>query len=396
MATRGSKVRGARDCRRRPRPRGALDGVRSDASRGAIVRAGTVGRVDRRRRGVGQRGAEPGKGTMGAAAASGCVAALAALSSSLERRRCPARSSATASSRRGASPVVYTECVARFGAVAKPSLPSAVLTVRERVGRALETAGFPPASRPRSRSSGRRSRRGRRDRRPRRSIERRRLPGPARGRRHRRDPTAWSSRRGWSVPVNEVPSGAFVALSSDASDADLIGLVLSPGSSGTSVAHVNGGAWLGVHRQAVNDDGHGLGAARQALVRRPRARSRFSSRGFGGESRRLAAESSRPPTAAALGGDVACELAEWSPVAEPLPRHVEVLAVTERRRGMEDRGGRGGGPRPVLSLWFRVRGGGRRRRRGRTARRRDDDGVAGAIARVDGEDRHAARVAASG
>ena len=124
------------------------------------------------------------------------------------------------------------------------------------------------------------------------------------------------------------------------------------------MAHVNGGAWLGVHRQAVNDDGHGLGAARRTLVdESPGALSFLVARGSAASLRRLAAESSRPPTAAALGGDVACELAEWSPVAEPLPRHVEVLAVTERAplgwRIEGDEGGGTGGR--FCPLWFRVR-----------------------------------------
>ena len=335
----------------------------SDASHGAIVRGGYrsgawIGGVA----GLVNAARSRGKGTMGAAAASGCVAALAAF---VILARAPSLSYRGMVGHGLIAPrcfagEVYTECVARFGAVANPSLPSAVLTVRERVGRALETErGSPPREPPPI------------------EVEWAALApedveivarvAPSNGAASRgllvddgigMTPHAWSSRRGWSVPVNEVPSGAFVALSSDANDADLLGLVLSPGSAATSVAHVNGGAWLGVHRQAVNDDGHGLGAARRTLVdESPGALSFLVARGSAASLRRLAAESSRPPTAAALGGDVACELAEWSPVAEPLPRHVEVLAVTERaplgwRTGGDEGGGAGG---RFCPLWFRVR-----------------------------------------
>ena len=337
----------------------------SDASHGSIVRGGYrsgawIGGVA----GVVNAARSRGKGTMGGAAASGCVAALAAF---VTLARAPSLSYRGMVGHGLIAPrcfagEVYTECIARFGAVANPSLPSAVLTVRERAGRALETErGSPPREPPPIEvewaalapedveivarvvpSNG--------------AASRGLLVDDGIGVTHH----AWSSRRGWSVPANEVPSGAFVALSSDASDADVLGLVLSPGSAATSVAHVNGGAWLGVHRQAVNDDGHGLGAARRTLVdESPGALSFLVARGSVASLRRLAAESSRPPTAAALGGDVACELAEWSPVAEPLPRHVEVLAVTERaplgwRIGGDEGGGRGLGG-GFCPLWFRVR-----------------------------------------
>lgn len=337
----------------------------SDASHGSIVRGGYrsgawIGGIA----GVVNAARSRGKGTMGGAAASGCVAALAAF---VTLARAPSLSYRGMVGHGLIAPrcfagEVYTECIARFGAVANPSLPSAVLTVRERAGRALETErGSPPREPPPIEvewaalapedveivarvvpSNG--------------AASRGLLVDDGIGVTHH----AWSSRRGWSVPANEVPSGAFVALSSDASDADVLGLVLSPGSAATSVAHVNGGAWLGVHRQAVNDDGHGLGAARRTLVdESPGALSFLVARGSVASLRRLAAESSRPPTAAALGGDVACELAEWSPVAEPLPRHVEVLAVTERaplgwRIGGDEGGGRGLGG-GFCPLWFRVR-----------------------------------------
>ena len=365
----------------------------SDASHGAIVRGGyRSGAWIGGAAGLVNAARSRGKGTMGGAAASGCVAALAAF---VTLARAPSLSHRGMVGHGLIAPrcfagEVYTECVARFGAVANPSLPSAVLTVRERTHRSpsLETEGDPVN--------------------PRRIRETETLNpnpnpievewaafapedveivarvAPSNGAASRGllvddgigvTPHTWSSQRGWSVPANELPSGAFVALSPDPTSADVLGLVLSPGSAATSVAHVNGGAWLGVHRQAVNDDGHGLGAARRTLVdESPGALSFLVARGSVASLRRLAAESSRPATASSLGAlDAACELAEWSPVAEPLPRHVEVLAVTERAplgwtsmggadegRGLGGTGNEGGGLGGTAvpgfcPLWFRVR-----------------------------------------
>lgn len=363
----------------------------SDASHGAIVRGryrsgawigGAAGLVNAAR--------SRGKGTMGGAAASGCVAALAAF---VTLARAPSLSHRGMVGHGLIAPrcfagEVYTECVARFGTVANPSLPSAVLTVRERTHRSpsVETEGDPVDPR-----------RIRETLNPNpnpievewaafapEDVEIVARVAPSNGAASRGllvddgigvTPHAWSSRRGWSVPANELPSGAFVALSPDPTSADVLGLVLSPGSAATSVAHVNGGARLGVHRQAVNDDGHGLGAARRTLVdESPGALSFLVARGSVASLRRLAAESSRPATVASLGAlDAACEIAEWSPVAEPLPRHVEVLAVTERAPlgwtsmgGADEGGGLGGtgneggglGGTAVpgfCPLWFRVR-----------------------------------------
>ena len=186
-------------------------------------------------------------------------------------------------------------------------------------------------------------------------------------------PHAWSSRRGWSVPANELPSGAFVALSPDPTSADVLGLVLSPGSAATSVAHVNGGAWLGVHRQAVNDDGHGLGAARRTLVdESPGALSFLVARGSVASLRRLAAESSRPATAAALGARRRVRarrvVARGGAVAAPRrgargdgarAAGMDIYGWGGRGKGVRrhrERGRGGGTAVPgFCPLWFRVR-----------------------------------------
>ena len=123
----------------------------SDASHGSIVRGGYrsgawIGGVA----GLVNAARSRGKGTMGGAAASGCVAALAAF---VTLARAPSLSYRGMVGHGLIAPrcfagEVYTEYIARFGAVANPSLPSAVLTVRERAGRALETERVPPREPP--------------------------------------------------------------------------------------------------------------------------------------------------------------------------------------------------------------------------------------------------------
>ena len=405
----------------------------SDASHGAIVRGGyRSGAWIGGAAGLVNAARSRGKGTMGGAAASGCVAALAAF---VTLARAPSLSHRGMVGHGLIAPrcfagEVYTECVARFGAVANPSLPSAVLTVRERTHRSpsVETEGDPVDPR-----------RIRETLNPNpnpievewaafapEDVEIVARVAPSNGAASRGllvddgigvTHHAWSSRRGWSVPANEVPSGAFVALSPDPTSADVLGLVLSPGSAATSVAHVNGAAWLGVHRQAVNDDGHGLGAARRTLVdESPGALSFLVARGSVASLRRLAAESSRPATAASRRR-----------------RRVRARRVVARggavaapRRGARGDGARAAGM-DIYGWGGRGKGVRRHRERGRGVRRHSctrvlsalvqgarreggvtagggegrlgwghDGGVAGAIARVDGEDRHAAGVAASG
>ena len=319
----------------------------SDATHAAVVRGGYHSGAW-----IGGAGAvvnavrNKGKGTIGGAVVSAVVSASVAF---LTLSRAPSLSFRTLVGHGLIAPRcfagdVYTECIARFGAVADRTLPSAALKVRERVlarGPPLEvewTALAPEDI----------------------EIVARVSPStqPARGLRvddgvgviaH-----AWSSSRGWSTAANQVPSGGFVSLASD-TKADSIGIVFSPGSAATSVAHLGGGAQLGVHRQAFNDDGHGLGASRNALTDEyPGTLSFRVASGAPSQLRRLAAENSRPPVAVSIHGGrtSTCERAEWSPMDEPMPAHVEVLAVSSRVPVGWIGGGDGAEGCP---LWFRVR-----------------------------------------
>ena len=283
----------------------------SDASHGSIVRGGYrsgawIGGIA----GVVNAARSRGKGTMGGAAASGCVAALAAF---VTIARAPSLSYRGMVGHGLIAPrcfagEVYTECIARFGAVANPSLPSAVLTVRERAGRALETERGSPSREPPPievewaalapedveivarvvPSNGAASRGLLVDDgiggAPRVVVAPRVVRPRQRGslRRVRRAPTERRCPR----------TGALAGIRRD-------------------VRGARTAARGYVHRQAVNDDGHGLGAARRTLVDESPGALSFLVAGSwrvcttgGGE---LEVVQRR------LGGDVACELPSGRP-----------------------------------------------------------------------------------
>ena len=146
-------------------------------------------------------------------------------------------------------------------------------------------------------------------------------------------------RKGWSVAARSVPSGRFlefVASSGASSDEPRrrFGLVFERG--GTSVFLAPTFASFGVHRNALSDDGHGLGAhgagARDLSDARPGrlafrlivpTDSKADEVTFSSSLRHIAAAVARPPVAVRVPRG--CARTSWSPFAAPAPKETRVL-----------------------------------------------------------------------
>ena len=152
--------------------------------------------------------------------------------------------------------------------------------------------------------------------------------------------------KGWSVASRSMPSGRFVAFTTkesergvDAENAARHGVVFER--AGTSAFLGPNFASFGVHRNALSDDGHGLGAHGKigAFARnvdlsdaRPgRLAFRFvlSDDFVTASLRRVAAEVSRPPVAVRVPRT--CEKTAWSPLTREVPFQTRVLQMDLER-----------------------------------------------------------------